>query len=468
MTTKVEHVLVDFAGEGSGIDELSWGQRDIWKSMTRYNSSMALGGVKPLDPGTTIEDVRAELSYLVSRYQTMRTRLLIAPDGSVRQVVSASGQIPLEIIDVDGEDPQAVAEAIAWQYDHGHWDYTVDWPVRMGVLRQDGVLTHMVAIMCHLVLDGFGGAVMMREVAARESAPITGAQPLEQARWQGSAAGRRQHDSAMRYFERTLRGLPRVWVGASTEHESPRHWQGEFDSSALALALRVIAARSGPDTGPVLLTAFALAVRAISTVNPVAFRPVVSNRFRHGLADIVCPLSQHGLCVIDFDGIVPGSVGDGADDSAAFDSAAFDEAVERTRRASMTSYKYAYYDPKPAQTLFERMAEERGPGFDIDCYVNDRRGMTDGSEPPAADEIRAALPSSVMRWVMSKDDPSARLFVEADELESLVRLRIYSDTHHISLADAEALLRRTERILVAAACADDASRLPERQAASVG
>ncbi len=59
----METVVVTFEGEGSGTSELAWGQLDAWMTVRRLRSWMPLGGVKPLDPGTTVDHIAEELRY---------------------------------------------------------------------------------------------------------------------------------------------------------------------------------------------------------------------------------------------------------------------------------------------------------------------------------------------------------------------------------------------------------------------
>jgi hypothetical protein len=186
----VERVPVAFAGPGSGVAELSWGQRDIWMTMVRQKNWLPMGGWKRLTPETTVQDVAEELRYLLSRFQSMRTRLRFDADGQPSQVLSDHGVIMLDVIEAaDDVDLDVQAEAVKDWYQDTDYDYVEEWPVRMGVLRHDGVLTHLVVIMCHLVADGLGALVMLREVEARLTTPVVGSQSLEQARWQASPAG---------------------------------------------------------------------------------------------------------------------------------------------------------------------------------------------------------------------------------------------------------------------------------------
>jgi hypothetical protein len=291
----MDRIRVAFEGEGSGVDELSWGQLDIWTAMVRLNTWLPIGGVNPLPAGTTVDDVAEDLRYLMSRYQSMRTRLRFDTAGRPTQVVSASGEIALEMVDAGDDDPAAVAQAVCQRYRETDYDFVDEWPVRMAAVRRHGVLTHLALVMCHLVTDGFGALVMMAELADRRTGAVRGMQALEQVRWQRSPAGVRQNEAALRYWEGLLRTIPLRRFGESTQRRRPRHWSGEFRSPAMLAAVRAIAARTGGESAPVLLTVFAVALARMTGINPVAIRPVVNNRFRPGLAEVVCPVSQAGL-----------------------------------------------------------------------------------------------------------------------------------------------------------------------------
>src|SRR5215469_14053340 len=107
----VDRVLVTFEGEGAGVAELSWGQREIWSVMRSVGRSLYLGGVRQLPPGRTAGDVAGDLRFIMARHQSMRTRLRFLADGTPMQVVADRGEVPLEIIDAGDEDPATVAAA---------------------------------------------------------------------------------------------------------------------------------------------------------------------------------------------------------------------------------------------------------------------------------------------------------------------------------------------------------------------
>src|SRR5690606_35963842 len=106
----VDRVPVPFAADGGGVDELSWGQRELWLAMRRRRVWIPLGTVFPLPEGTTVADVAARLEFMLTRYPTMRTRLRLDPD-AIRQVVADQGEIALAIGEADPDaDPRAAAD----------------------------------------------------------------------------------------------------------------------------------------------------------------------------------------------------------------------------------------------------------------------------------------------------------------------------------------------------------------------
>lgn len=432
-----ERVPVAFAGQDAGVEELTWGQWSIWEAMSRHGSWMPLGGSKPLDAGVSVHDVAEELRYLMTRYPSMRTRLRFGSAPAPEQELFGSGEIFLDVHEAGGgTDPGELAAAVEAHYRHAPLDVADDWPVRMAVIRRDGELTHMVAIMCHLVTDGAGARVMLREVAAGTTAPPAGMQQLEQARWQRSAAGRRQDDRALRYHERLLTTIAPRRLPGSKDPRTPRYWSAELRSRALRPAAQAVAQRTGATASTVLLALFAVALARITGVNPVVVRPLVGNRFRPGLADVVCMLSQPGLCALDV-----------ADTTV-------DEAVARGQRAAMSAYKYGYYDPRRLADLLARVAGERGPGFDISCMFNDRRDEPSGDPaavPPTREEMRTARDAGTFRWTGRTDRPSERMFLTVEEEPEGIRLEFTADTHHFAPAQFEPLVRGIEDLAIEAA-----------------
>lgn len=243
----VDRVPVPFAADGGGVDELSWGQRELWLAMRRRRVWIPLGTVFPLPEGTTVADVAARLEFMLTRYPTMRTRLRLDPD-TTRQVVAHRGEAAVAIGEADaGADPLSAAERLSLQFMDEDLDFTTDWPIRLAVLRHRGVLTHQIMVLCHLVLDGAGAAVMRQDLARwRPGEPVTQCEmpPLEQVRRQRLPAAQRHSDAALRHWESLLRSAPAGRIHDLGGEYRPRFWKGCLTSVALALAARAISART--------------------------------------------------------------------------------------------------------------------------------------------------------------------------------------------------------------------------------
>ncbi|WP_433060698.1 condensation domain-containing protein [Dactylosporangium sp. CS-033363] len=414
MPAAPERVSVEFEGESGGEGPLSWGQLENWSAIVKQGTWLPLGGVKPLPPGTTIDEVKGELRYLMSRYEPMRTLITHEGDAPV-QVVHRSGAIDLEVVDAGEHDPAHVAEDLCEAWRAKMLDFTTEWPLKMAVVTHHGELTHMAVLISHLVTDAAGAMTMLREVAARTGTPVDGLQPLAQAHWQASPAGQRHNAAAQRYWQNILDTVPRERFPKPATTTKPRYWHGEFTSPTLGLAARHWAASTGLDSSTVLLAAFAGALHRVFGADPVLIRPMVSNRFRPGLANVVCTLAQAGLL------------------SLPADSADFAELLGRARRVTTAAYKYAYFHHTGVQRIIDAHDVEIG------CYFNDRRGPS-RDEPIEPGE-------SAFRWVTAQDAPTFEpLFVHVDDVPGTLRLSLYLDADHVAPDDAERIMREMEHL----------------------
>jgi hypothetical protein len=440
------HVIVAFHGDGSGAEELTWGQRDVWDLMRRTGRTMNIGGTVRAVEGETVERVAALLRFVVSRHQALRTRLRQVDGGPPRQVVFGSGEIPLEIVDVGAlEDPDVVAEALRVRYQTTMFDPVNEWPVRMAVVRSAKTITHVVVMYYHVVVDGFGIDAVVRDLVhlnpgtGEATAPAEGTQPLELARLQRTPAALRQSEKSLRYWERQLLRIPpRTAAGLpdAANHGEPRFWEIVCVSPAMALAVRRIAARTRVASGPILLAAYAVALTRVTGAGTAVVQVVVSNRFRPGFAEAVGSLRQFGLCVID--------VGGGT----------FDDVVSRAWNATIGAYKHGYYDTAAHQELIARLGRDPADDADLSCYLNDRRMHTrdEGLGPaPAGDEIRAALPLTTLHWGVKEDTYDGSFYLHVEDAPDAIGYTLWGDTHRYTPAGIERCAREMEAVVVEAA-----------------
>lgn len=447
-----EQLLVSFAGEGSGVAELSWGQQTIWRGIEGRGRPIWLPGLEPIAPGKTIDDVAELLRFMMSRYQSLRTRMRISDDGHVQQVVESSGELALQIIDAaDDADPLALARQIQAEWMTADLDWPNEWPVKVAVVRHKGVPAYRVTAMSHTVTDGFGVLVMMAEsdhlaVFDRErhgapsaitgigEGPVTAMEPLEQAQWQASPAGKRRSAIAEQYWDRVLRAIPPRMFPPPGRPRSPRYTQLRFKSRATYLGAQLIADRAAADTSPVLLTAFAVALNRVTGVNPAAPRVMVNNRFRSRLAQSVSPIAQTCPCPVDVSGVT------------------FEQAVKRAFTSSIAAFKHAYFEPARIREIVANVSRDRGVTMDMTCVYNDMRMDTPrgvGATLPVPEQVREALPLTVARWEdQEADDPCHIQIIDCpDSIEIVVAI----DSEHVDADVVEAVFAELEAVVVQAA-----------------
>ena len=463
MAVTTSEVRVSFRGEGAGVGELTWGQMGIWRMTRATGRTMNLVVKMPLPPETPLEEMTALLRYIVGHHPSLRTRLRFVdgPDGKQppQQVVAEAGELPLQILDADaGEDPAEVAEDLRGRYERAWFDYENEFPVRMGVVRQGGALTHLVVGYNHMMVDAAGLLALSDGLAQFDAATgeVPGAKPgfnaLDLALAQGGPSGRRQSERCIRSWSGQLEQLPAWRTDGGAERREPRYWELAAYSPALALGLRAVAARTKVGTTYVLLAAYSVAVARVMGRNPNVAQIVVSNRFRPGMVDAVTQISQHGVCVIDV-----------ADST-------FDEVVGRAWKTATSASMHSYYNPVERDRLLDAIAARQGHPLDVDWHLNDRRmlefdeeGVPEGTDLAAAFED--ALPRTKMYWDRKLPTSDGTFFVHVDSQpdrnnpgrvaldggDPAAFLEVWADMHHFTPAEVEGFVREMDAIVAAAA-----------------
>ncbi len=441
--TVTSTVMVPFEGQGGGVADLSWGQAEMWRAIADQQSWMPLGGPAELPPAKDIEDIIAAMRWMLGRHRSLRTRLRFDPDGGVRQEVADHGDVPLHVVDVpDDGDPARVAADVDAGFRRADLDYEHEWPLRMAVVRQRGVITHLVGEFCHLALDIQGMAALFRSglstllLTETDAAalPVTDAlDPLDQVAWQRGPAGRRHNQAVQRYWTRQLARVPAGRFGASDDERRPRHWQATLRSPSAYRAMWSITARTAMDSSTVLLAAAAMAMTRATGRDPAVFQIAVGNRFRPGLADSVSSIGQSCVCVIDV-----------AD-------APFDEVLARAARRARNAYLNAYFDREQMEALITEIGRARGERIDLTCFFNDRRAP-DNRTPNRPAPAHEPPAETTVTWGPHSDTPFAPLFVHInDTAQAVVELLLQADTRHFPPAHMRTFLSDFEATLLTAA-----------------
>ncbi|QLQ36466.1 condensation domain-containing protein [Micromonospora robiginosa] len=450
--TAQAQVPVPFAGPGAGTAPLTWGQKAILRDMRETGWTHNVSGAHPMPAGVTVEQVAAELADLMSRHPALRMRLGRDERGEPCQVVAATGETALDVVDVpDDADPADVA-AFAYQLGHTRlltpYDLYRDWSVRMAVVRHRGALVHRVLTLDHLVVDGTATSLILADLglaapAVRRTRDPRTVQLLDLGRREATPPLRAVSDRAVRHWASHLRAIPPLTFGEPTPgggRQGHRYWHGRFGSPAAYLAVRAIARRTRTDTSRVLLAVIAVAIGRATGVTPLTAKLIVGNRFRPGFAEAIAPLSQNGVLTVDT-----------ADTTV-------DEVVSRARRASMTAGMYAYYDPARLAEREAALDAERGYPARITCRINDRRvttrtaaadGVRDEEVTPAAVRRRAA--ETFLTWDGPLDHLHEQAFITVEDHPDTVLLQVIFDFASFTEAQAEGVLRGVEEVAVEAA-----------------
>ena len=446
---------VSFSGDDHGIDGpgpgsggLNWGQQHILGAIRNLGSSMNMCAVRELPPTAIVADFAEELRFYLNRFQAMRTLLRFEADHPPIQVVHTSGTVPLLVLDLaaDAHDAGATAalEALVAEHEQRSFDDEHEFPIRMVLIRRAGILTHLLTVLNHFATDGAGAFAMYEDFLRRD--PVTGlargpvpTHPLELTAQQATAAGQRQSDASLRYWEKQLAALPTRRPTAAMPEPGSRYRRATLRSVPLLLGATRIAHRLDCDVSAVLLGLFATALARLTGEQPVAAQMLVSNRFRPGMANIVGNVSQSGLFVVDV-----------ADTTV-------DDVIERAQRSVTRTYKYAYFDLEQWKALLASVERERGQELAL-CYYNDRPSQRGGTAPgaqPSAEAVAAAGAQAAPIVWSELPFFNERLMVTIDsppDDDEAVTVLISADSWHVPRKDMEELARTMESLAVAAAC----------------
>jgi hypothetical protein len=446
----ISRVAVPFAATVSGAAPLTWGQKAILQDMSENVFTLNASGAHALAAGTTVESVAAQLGEVISRHPALRVRLATDPQGVIHQEVAGSGEAAVEVMDfADSDEPDDVArytDQLWYDWLMTRFDHYRDWPVRVGVIRHRGVALYRVVTFNHLVVDGTAIKLLMSELRDGEPAEVAsnGAlQIMELAEREQAPQSRKVSDRALRYWETHLRDIPSRTFGESIHPEGrqgKRYWHARFGSPAAYLAVLAIAQRTGMDTSRVLFGIIATAVGRATGLSTLTAKVISSNRFRPGLAEVIAPLSQNSLVVVDL-----------AD-------ATVDEVIARGRRALLTGGMYAYYDPEQLNELMVRLDSERGYQAQVSCRINDRRMTTRSSTDEEAraaqvtpEQIQAKLSETFLSWDGTLDHLHEQAFITVEDIPDTVFLQLIFDMACFTEAQIETFMRSVEEVAVAAA-----------------
>lgn len=449
-------ITVPFSGPGAGTAPLTWGQKMILHDMRKSDWTYNICGAHPLPEGHTVEEFAAALGRIMGKHPALRTRFGTDDEGRPCQVVSASGEIDLEVVTVADE----LERDDAVNHSYRMWrewlgtpiDQHSRWWVQMGVVRHRGAAVSVVINIGHLIADGVSALLVMADLGLGELADRVidpdATRTADLARREQTPEVRRISDRAMRYWEGQLRSLPPLTFGVpkSPDYEPGRRCRNvRFYSPAAYLAVLAIAQRTRTDTSRVLLALIAIAIGRTTGVNPLTAHVTASNRFRPALADVIGSLVQNGVLTLDLDGKV-------------------DDVVARARQAATVAWMRAYYDPEQLDELTTRLDAERGYPARITCRINDRRfstkveaAATARGASVAEEAIRALLPETFIKWHKFVYRWTDQLLFNIEDRPDALYLQVVFDTELFTPEQVETMVRTVEEMAIEVAFDPDVS-----------
>ncbi|WP_327674540.1 condensation domain-containing protein [Kitasatospora sp. NBC_00458] len=449
-------LAVPFTGSRAGRAPLTWGQRAIWHAIGRTAPNdhyFNLGRVLPLaDRGAPVDEAgfTGAVAALLARHEALRTRLTLSGAGEPGQHLLASGEIGVTVRDEpDPARAGRAAEELLTALAGRRFDYTGEWPVRIGAVRSGGRITHAVLALCHLASDGHGAEVLVRDLrllVRRGSAgrPVADT-PYDLAHEQHGPAGRRRGAAALARWEADLRRIPpTMFPEPVAEPRTPRFWTGRLVSAALPPAVDALAAAHLVSGSTVLLAASAALVAADRGHPAAAVMPIAGNRAGRDHRDLVSTLSQDALVVLDLPADPDGR-------------AVFTDLLPAAWRAALAGYRAAAYDPVEWDALLARIARERGTEVHPYCCFNDmrlvERPVREGA-PPTGEELAALRGRTVLDFPATQELVACRYCLHLTGDDTALTVTLTADTAHLPPDAVHAHLRAIEEVVVASAAGD--------------
>jgi hypothetical protein len=275
--------------------------------------------------------------------------------------------------------------------------------------------------------------------ARREPDHPVGRQPVDLARHQREAGPQQRSNRIigkwMRLYERVApSAFPRL---PEVPDDSPCS-MCTMVSPALHTAMRLVAHRYRVSTSTVLLGATAAVVAAWTGRPACSLATIVHNRFQAGHRDIVAPMNQLGLVVIDV-----------AQPNCA-------DLLAATWQAALQGHWNAYYDQFGLDRALTAAGADPGiEGHPYFCFNDVRTADDEATAPEITEQELRALPA---RTTIGTAKSVARLSWQAilsihDWAGGMI-LRLGADTRHLSPVLMERFLREIESFVIEAAVRD--------------
>jgi amino acid adenylation domain-containing protein len=297
------------ADTGAGVRglPLSFGQEQLWfldrfePGLSTYNIPCTLRIRGPLD----VPALARALEAVVERHEALRTRFVSDAEGNPHQEIGESAGIDLPLLDLAGtgagrQDAQArLRDAVRASWDRP-FDLSRGPLIRFELARTAPDEHVLVAVVHHIVFDGWSAGVLLRDIAALYEARVTGrasqlpelpVQVADVALWERGRLTGPVLDGLHEHWRRTLAGSPDLDLPTDRPRPALIAHEGgveRLDLGAGALAgVQALSSQEGTTPTVVLMAAFVVLLHRYSGQDDVVVGTLSANRGRAELAPLI-------------------------------------------------------------------------------------------------------------------------------------------------------------------------------------
>jgi amino acid adenylation domain-containing protein len=276
---------------------LSPGEQRLWflHQLEPHSAAYHLAGTMAISGPVAGEAVAAALTQLVARHEILRTNFGAQDDRPVR-TISPPWRVELPLVDLRGPGDRAEAQAelarLIEREAHRPFDLAADRLLRATLVRTGEDEHVLVAVLHHIVADGWSMDVLRRELAqhlAQETPPPLPLQVADYAAWQAARKGSPERAAQLAYWrdqlsgERTSLPLPRsraaAVASAAATSASGRDPSFSFSLDLeLTRALRAVARAHGTTLYAALLGGLQLVLHRYTGQDDVWIGAPIANR----------------------------------------------------------------------------------------------------------------------------------------------------------------------------------------------
>lgn len=407
---------------------LTWGQESTRRALARIGPENL--HVNPrfyieLPPDRNVSQVIAYLRHMMIKYEALRTTIDLTASGEYLQRVHGAGSIPLitqELTDFQGAQAARVfLESLATT------SFSTDQvPIHLGVLNERGKPRFLVAVISHLLVDGWGLGLLRDQLAASTWAARVPkpdlSQPVDRARFEDGPIGRSISNRSIARWRRAVDRRPVAVLGKRRSPDNPRFCEVTYRPALFSNKLAAKSEAIGVSKPAVLVTALARALGLWSGSNHFAALVEVSNRFNQEMQESLGTYNQ----------LAPVSCDTGGE---------FSDAGRMMHTSLLLAYLTGQYNPRDHEQMLADMGLDAAGFGDYEVMINIPSGQTTATP--------SALPPDEQEfcWGPGRDYEIIPFFVKITGINDHTEIFARVDTTYVSRSEVEPLLRAVEHQL---------------------